>query len=379
MMKSVVFLSLLALITVVPLSASAEKAPEQICNAALLLDAKTGDVLEANNESTALPPASTVKILVAYVAHEKIKSGEVSLDDNISVSAAASKIGGSQVYLKEGEVFTLKDLLAALLVQSGNDAAYAIAEHIGGSAEGFIELMNDTAKELGMNDSEFHSVHGLPPAKDQQPDLVSARDFGTLARAVVNNHPEILEFTKISELGFRNDTFIMRNHNPLLRTFQGCDGLKTGYYAKAGFSIVTTAKRNDTRLVAVLMGCENRKKRDAEAARLLTKGFSEYKMVELTKANVPVEASVNVQTGKIPSVVPVTADALKVSLRKSQVEEVSKKLELCTGLTAPVQAQTPCGQMAFYLGDKKLGAVPLIVADAVAEQEMLDKVMGYFR
>jgi D-alanyl-D-alanine carboxypeptidase (penicillin-binding protein 5/6) len=230
-----------------------------------------------------------------------------------------------------------------------------------------------------MNDSEFHSVHGLPPAKDQQPDLVSARDFGTLARAVVNNHPEILEFTKISELGFRNDTFIMRNHNPLLRTFQGCDGLKTGYYAKAGFSIVTTAKRNDTRLVAVLMGCENRKKRDAEAARLLTKGFSEYKMVELTKANVPVEASVNVQTGKIPSVVPVTADALKVSLRKSQVEEVSKKLELCTGLTAPVQAQTPCGQMAFYLGDKKLGAVPLIVADAVAEQEMLDKVMGYFR
>lgn len=363
-MKKSIALALLTAATLAPLSAIA-----QDCSAKLLLEAETGEVIEEQNSETPLPPASTVKILVAYVAYDKIKEGLVSFDDVITVSAAASKIGGSQVYLRENETFTLRELLHAVLVQSANDAAYAIAEHIGGNAEGFSEMMNDTAAALGMKDSVFHSVHGLPPSTGQLPDMVSARDFGILAQAVLKNFPEMLEITKISEMGFRNDTFIMRNHNPLVRTFPGCDGLKTGFYAKAGFSVVTTAMRNGTRLIAIVMGCPRRPQRDAEAARLLKKGFAEYKSVELIKANTPIETSVPVKIGEKRTIVPVTATAFSATVRKNAVNDVTKKVEPCAELTAPFAAQTECGEISFYLAERKLGSVPLVAPEAVAEKK----------
>lgn len=364
-MKKSITIALLTALTLTPLAAMAQTE----CSAKLLLEAETGEVIEEQNSSTPLPPASTVKILVAYVVYDKVKEGLASFDDVITVSAAASKIGGSQVYLRENETFTLKELLQAVLVQSANDAAYAIAEHIGGNAEGFSEMMNETAASLGMKDSVFHSVHGLPPSAGQLPDMVSARDFGLLAQAVLKNHPEMLELTKISELGFRNDTFMMRNHNPLVRTFPGCDGLKTGFYAKAGFSVVTTAMRNNTRLIAIVMGCPRRPQRDAEAARLLKKGFAEYKSVEVIKANTPVEASVPVKIGVKRAVTPVTAQTFAATVRKSAVNDITSKVEPCTELTAPIAAQTVCGQMTFFLGERNLGSVPLVIADAIEEKK----------
>ncbi len=369
------FVSLFIIAIILPQYVTAES----VCSANLLLDAQSGDIIEANNETTPLPPASTIKILVAYVVYEKVKSGEVSLDDVITVSAAASKIGGSQVYLKHGETFTLRELVGAVLVQSANDASYAIAEHLGGSVEGFLELLNSTAKELGMKDTVVYSVHGLPPERDQKPDMASASDFGVLARAAINNHPEILEFTKISEMGFRNDTFNMRNHNPLVRTYPGCDGLKTGYYSKAGFSVVTTAKRKGTRLIAVVLGCKDRKKRNADAARLLTKGFAEYKQLEIAKANTPVDTTITVENGERDFVKPIISENLTLSVRKSIAEEIVTKVEPCSSLIAPYSAPIKCGEVSYYHGEQKLGSVPLVVTEAMAEKTGFAKVVDYIR
>jgi serine-type D-Ala-D-Ala carboxypeptidase (penicillin-binding protein 5/6) len=161
------------------------------------------------------------------------------------------------------------------MVQSANDAAFAIAEHIGGSVEGFVEMMNREAKGLGMNNSEFHSPHGLPPDKGGLPDKVSAHDFGILSKALIEHYPQSLALTKTVSADFRDGKFKMSNHNHLLKSFPGCDGIKTGFYRVAGFSISTTAERNGSRVIAVVMGCRDRKKRDAEAARLMATGFAQ--------------------------------------------------------------------------------------------------------
>jgi D-alanyl-D-alanine carboxypeptidase (penicillin-binding protein 5/6) len=158
------------------------------------------------------------------------------------------------------------------MVQSANDAAVALAIHISGTKDGFVALMNERAAEIGMSSTSINSVHGLPPGKEQKPDVTTARDLAILARQVLKKK-DALRYTSTRERGFRNDTFIMRNHNPLLSTFDGCDGLKTGYYKKAGFSIAATAERNGVRLIAIVLGCPDKNTRNAKAAELLSRGF----------------------------------------------------------------------------------------------------------
>jgi D-alanyl-D-alanine carboxypeptidase (penicillin-binding protein 5/6) len=182
-------------------------------------------------------------------------------------------MGGSQVYLDPKEQFSVEDLLYALAVQSANDAAVALAIHVSGSTEGFIALMNRRAKELGMKNTQFHSVHGLPPSKGQKPDTTTAYDLSILGRELARR-PDIFKYTGTKERSIRDGQFIMRNHNHLLDTVAGCDGFKTGFYQAAGFSIVATAKRDGVRIIAIVMGSKDRKVRDAKAAELLAKGFS---------------------------------------------------------------------------------------------------------
>lgn len=243
---------------------------------AIVVDADSGKILFEENAETKAYPASVLKLMDLLVVLEKLKEGYIKLDDKITVNAEAAKIGGSQVYLKEGEVFTIEELLYALLVQSANDAATALAIHIAGSKEGFIELMNEKAREIGMTNTVFNSIHGLPPGKGQEPDITTAKDIAILCRELLQ-HSETLTYTSVFKKGFRNDTFIMQNHNHLLTSFDGCDGLKTGYYTKAGYSIAATAKRKEARVIAVVLGSVNKKIRDRKAAELLSKGFMNLK------------------------------------------------------------------------------------------------------
>ncbi len=240
---------------------------------AFVVDAGTGDVLFSRNADLAVYPASTLKLMVLLVILDQVEAGTLQLDEMVQVTVEAYKMGGSQVYLDPKEQFSLDDLLYALMIQSANDAAVALASHVAGSKEAFVVLMNEKAKELGMKNTTFYSVHGLPPAKGQKVDVSTARDFATLSLAL-SKRPEVYQYTGTKVRDFRGGDFIMRTHNHLLDDVHGCDGFKTGYFTKAGFSIAATAKRNGVRLIAIVMGSKNRKVRDAQAKKLLNNGFA---------------------------------------------------------------------------------------------------------
>ncbi len=239
---------------------------------AIVIMEETGQILFEDNSDVKGYPASVLKLMDLLIILEQIKAGKLSLQDKVIVTAEAARIGGSQVYLKEKEVFTVDELLYALMVQSANDAATALAIHVAGSTQAFVALMNERAKALGMQATEFHSVHGLPPGKNQKADTTTARDLTRLCREILK-HPETLRYTSTRVCGLRDNAFIMRTHNYLLASFDGCDGLKTGFFNKAGFSIAATAKRGNTRLIAIVLGSTQRRTRDAKAAELLAQGF----------------------------------------------------------------------------------------------------------
>ena len=241
---------------------------------AILLDADSGRVLFANNPDARLFPASLVKLMTFLVVIEAVEAKQVKLTDTVTACAEAESMGGSQVYLRQGEKFSVEELLYALMIQSANDAAFALAKHVAGSRQAFIERMNRRAHELGMASTEFHSMHGLPPSRGQKPDRTTPRDIARLCRELLK-HESTLHYTSVTNRPFRDSSFVMRSHNPLLKSVAGCDGLKTGYFRAAGFSIAATATRNGVRALLIVMGSQDRLVRDAEAKKLLLKGLDE--------------------------------------------------------------------------------------------------------
>ncbi len=241
----------------------------------IVVDVATGQVLAENNADAKGFPASVIKLMDMMVIMDRVAAGQLSLSNQVTVTAESAKVGGTQVWLAPGEVFTVEELMYALMLQSANDAAMALAIGVAGSTDGFVELMNKKAAELGMTNTTFHSVHGLPPSAGKQGDTSTARDLSVLARALLSQHPEILKFTSTQVRSFREGEHqvVMRNHNHLLGTVTGCDGLKTGFISAGGFSLVATAERGGRRVIAVVLGSRDRKVRDARAAELLNKGF----------------------------------------------------------------------------------------------------------
>jgi D-alanyl-D-alanine carboxypeptidase (penicillin-binding protein 5/6) len=260
---------------------------------AIVVDAATGKVLFEDGADGRGYPASITKLMVLLVILDAVEAHRLALDEPVTVTAEASRIGGSQVYLKDNEVFPVDELLYALIVQSANDAATALAIHYAGGKEAFVELMNRRAQEIGMRDTIFRSVHGLPPGRGQLPDISTPRDIAKLCRELMKK-PGALKYTSTRQRPFRADAakpFIMRNHNRLLARIEGCDGLKTGYFRAAGFSIAATASGNGQRAIAVVLGASNGKVRDAKAKEMLTKGLMELVMKASPPASAPAEYS----------------------------------------------------------------------------------------
>ncbi len=241
---------------------------------AIVIDAATNKVLFEDNADAKGYPASVVKLMNFLIILEAVEAKEITLQDKITVSAEVAAIGGSEVYLKENEVYTVDDLLYALMVQSANDAAAALALHYKRSKEEFVRLMNIRAQELGMKNTAFRTVNGFPPGKGQMPDVSTPRDITKLCQEVLK-HPNALKYTSAKQHIFRAGAqpFIIRNHNHLVRNFEGCDGLKTGYFRAAGFSIAATATKNGNRAIAVIFGSVNRRVRDAKARKLLSQSL----------------------------------------------------------------------------------------------------------
>jgi serine-type D-Ala-D-Ala carboxypeptidase (penicillin-binding protein 5/6) len=265
-----------------PTTSSASKPPNTISKnpyrGAIVVEALSGKVLFQDGADVKGYPASVLKLMDLLIILEKIDKKELSFQDSVTVSAKSAKTGGSQVYLAEKETFSLDEMLYALMVKSANDAAVALAEKVAESTDGFTVLMNKKAKELGMTSTVFRSVHGLPPAPGQEDDVTTARDLSILCRELLSKYPDTLRYTSTRQRPFRaNDEkrkIDMVNHNHLVGRVKGCDGLKTGYIARAGFSIAVTASRNNQRIVAVVLGSVDSKTRDAKARELVEKGFA---------------------------------------------------------------------------------------------------------
>lgn len=246
---------------------------------AIVIDVATGKTLFEDNADAVVYPASTIKMLDLIVLLDKIRAGQLRLDDKITVTAEVAGIGGSDVYLKEGEIFPVEEMIYAMAVQSANDAAVALANHVAGSKDGFVKLMRERALQIGMTNTVVNSVHGLPPDLKigQKPDVTTARDMSKLALEFVSKYPEGLKYTSTKQRPFRTQPlFNLQNHNKLLWSLNGCDGLKTGYIKKSGYSILATAERNNRRVVAVVMGSETvyGRVRDQKTIELINNAFA---------------------------------------------------------------------------------------------------------
>jgi len=247
---------------------------------AIAVDAATGKALAEDNADAAVYPASVIKLMNLFVVMDHVSQGSVHLTDPVEVTAEVSHMGGSRVFLKEHEVFSVEDLVYALMVQSANDAALALAEHVGGSQQAFVDLMNQKAQALGMTHTRFYSCHGeppTPPRKLNEVDVSTPRDLAILGRALIAAHPEVLRYTSTKARVFRQTPlFNMDNHNHLLGHVPGVDGLKTGWFRSAGYSIVVSAERNGRRVIVVVAGSDGSlgKIRDQAATEFLAKAFT---------------------------------------------------------------------------------------------------------
>jgi D-alanyl-D-alanine carboxypeptidase (penicillin-binding protein 5/6) len=266
-----------------PIQTPEPKAPFE---AYAVADAADGKILEGLNVNLRWPQASLTKLMLAVVVMDKIERGVLHLGDRVTISRKAEGMGGSQVFLKAGEAFTLDELMRAALVESANDAAFAVAEHVAGSSDEFVKLMNAKARALGMPDTEFHCVHGLPPAKGGADNITTCSDMIRLAREALQ-HPHILEWTSIEHTTFRSGTLPISNKNKLVGRVPGVDGLKTGYTRRAGFNIVATAKTGDRRLIVVVLGSPESRIRNGFAADK----FREHLLVQPAEPEDPVETT----------------------------------------------------------------------------------------
>ncbi len=247
---------------------------------AILLDYDTGMIIYQEDAHAPAIPASLVKMMVLYLTMEQLEAGRIHLSDRVTVSAWASRMGGQQVYLQKGEIVTLEDLLKAMVITSANDAATAVAEYIAGSADACVAQMNVRAQTLGMRDTMFANVHGLPPSRGQKDNVTSAYDMAILGRALMKRFPQVLEWTSTLKDTFRNGAFTLTNTNRrFLRSYPGADGLKTGFHAKAGFNVCATAKRENHRLIAVILDVPTKRTRDRVARELLDMGFAHYGLI----------------------------------------------------------------------------------------------------
>ena len=319
----------------------------------------TGTILDGENVHEKRAPASVTKLMLALVVLDKLQKGEVKLTDKITVTPDAARIGGSQVYLEAGEVFTLEDMMKAIMVASANDAAYAVAEHTAGSAGAFVGLMNEKAKALNMADTDFHSVHGLPPSKGDKEDLTSASDLILLAREILK-YPKIIEWTSIKSEGFRNNTFIMNNHNKLLTKMAGIDGLKTGFYSETGFNVVATAKKGDLRFIAVVMGSPSAKIRDDVAMEKLKKAFGQLRMLNIVKKGELVDKEVMLQDGKYRKLKGVAGANFLYPVATDKKGTVKKEIVLPDKIKGEVKEGQKMGEMIIMFDNQQVGKVDIV-------------------
>ncbi len=326
---------------------------------AILVEMTTGRVLFESNADLSWPPASMVKILTVLVVMDAVARGEVSLDDMVVASKWAEKMGGTQVWLAAGERFPLRALLEAVLVGSANDAAVAVAEHVGGSVPAFVERMNARARALELDGTEIHSVHGLPPAPGQSVDRMSPRDLATVARAL-RAHPEVWRWASTREAPFRDGSFTLQTTNWLLHWYPGITGLKTGFIGLAGFGVTATAEREGLELVAVVMGAAGKRSSLGEAARLLDRGFATWRVIEPVKKGAGVGPQISVSGGREPFFQGRAASGLRLVVGRETADDLSVEVRVPGRIKAPVTRGQVVGAVVVEEAGRELARVDVL-------------------
>lgn len=326
---------------------------------AVLMEKETGTLLYQQQPHEKLEPASVTKIMTLLLIMEAIDSGQISQEDVVTVSANAAGMGGSQVYLKQGEQMTVGELIKCITVVSGNDASVAMAEYLAGSESAFVERMNQRAKDLGMEDTTFLNCTGLP----QQGHMTTAYDIALMSRELIRNHPGIRAYTTIWMDSIRDGAFGLTNTNRLIRFYQGATGLKTGSTDSAQYCMSATAERDGMELIAVVMKCPSSADRQKDAQALLDYGFASYTLKPIYPET-PL-APIPVALGEQEQIQPQMSQQPKLLIRKGQESQVTTRLTLPETLEAPVEQGQTVGQLEIFLDGAPVQTVPIVSAQSV--------------
>lgn len=330
------------------------------CKSAVLMDAATGTVLYEQNADEALPPASVTKIMTLLLVMEAVDAGAIKLTDMVSTSANAASMGGSQIFLEEGEQMSVEDMVKSVVISSANDAAVALAEFVAGSEEAFVERMNKRAEDLGMKNTHFENTNGLDDTVENH--VTSARDIALMSRELIK-HETILQYSSIWMDTIRDGAFGLTNTNRLVRFYKDATGLKTGSTAKAGFCVSATAKRDGMHLICVVMGAETRDIRNAIATKLLDYGFANYALYHADGKPLD-EVKV---LGGVENTCGVAYGAFDCVMAKGAEKKVSCSVEIEETIAAPVKVGDVVGKVIYRAGDRVLGEVPILATEEIAK------------
>ena len=346
-------------------------APIVNCKSAVLIEESTGKILYSKNANEALPPASVTKIMTLLLIMEAVDSGRIGLEDTVIVSANAASMGGSQVFLKEGEHMKLEEMLKSIVIASANDAAVALAEYICGSVEAFVEKMNIRAKELGMDNTTFENVTGLDDTAQNH--LTSAYDIALMSQALIA-HPTILKYSSVWMDTIRDGAFGLTNTNRLVRFYNGCTGLKTGSTSKAGFCVSATAKRGNLSLICVIMGAETRDERNAQATALLDWGFAKFAMFSTPEEDV---GEISVNRG-YSTQCKLKSSSFHCVLEKEKIASVKKQIVLPSNISAPVKSGETVGKVIFTCDGEVIGESKIKAAENISQLDFFELLKRIF-
>ncbi len=349
--------------------------PQMPVRGYVLMDYQSGNLLADLKSDERMEPASITKLMAAYVIYEALASGKIRLEDRVTISETARRMEGSRMFVEVGSQVSVEDLLMGIVVQSGNDATVALAEHVAGSEETFARLMNQAAERLGLTNSHFVNASGLPDPNH----YMSARDIAVLTRAVIREFPE--HYARYSVRSFKYNNIEQQNRNRLMLQDPTVDGVKTGHTQSAGYCLVASAKRDDTRLISVVLGSERERERFQASQTLLNYGFSFFESRKLYDAETTiVESRIwKGQENRLPLGV---THALYVTVPKGQAPQVSTTTTVQPHIVAPAQKGQPFGEIAVRLGDREVSRTPLVALREVPESgwfgRMIDAILLFF-
>lgn len=341
----------------------------------LLMEATTGEILYANNENEKLLPASVTKIMTMLLIMEKIDSGALKYTDTITCSSDASGMGGSQIWFKEGETLTVDEALKCIAVVSANDVSVAMAEHIGGSHENFVKMMNDKAKEIGMDNTNFMNAHGI----DEDGHYTTAKDIAIMSRELITKHPDILKYTTIWMDSIRNGEFALSSTNKLLKSYEGITGLKTGSTSQALFNLSATAVRDNLSLIAVVLKAPTSDVRNLEITTLLNYGFSTYSSTILGKKG-DIITTIDINKNISKKVEAVLENTEAVVCKKGENTEYTKLIELDKNISAPLNAGDAVGKVKFMDSNNNIiKETNLIITENIAKSNLWEYITKIVR